>query len=277
MRSSLRLLAGGAAAAVLAAAPAASAATEVARLTLVEGTVSLAVGGAAFAPAKEGTGITNGTRVRTGPQALARLEFPVMSVTAGADSELNVSGAVLSLELARGRAEIASKQADIVKVVAARGEVRGDGWAVVRREGNAVQVTVVQGRFFVTSNGHNLAVAGGAGAVFTEGVAPRAVELPSRPQVIFPGADAAYVAQGEPLDVSWTPPGRSHLQLLAIGSEEVLMDRDVDGAKTTLSVPWPGLYRWRVAGRDAAGLEGVPSTEGLICVLDRRLEGKSGQ
>jgi hypothetical protein len=277
MQIFLRLFAGGAAAAVLAAAPAASAATEVARLALVEGTVSVAAGRAAFAPAKEGAGIVNGTKVRTGSQALARLDFPVMSVTAGGDTELGVSGAVLSLELAHGRAEIASKQADIVKVVAAGGEVRGDGWAVVRREGKAVQVTVVQGRFFVTSSGHSLAVTSGAGAVFTQGAAPSAVELPSRPQVISPGADAAYVAKGEPLDVSWTPSGRSHVQLLAIGSEEVLMDRDIDGAKTTLSVPWPGLYRWRVAGRDAAGLEGVPSTEGLICVLDRQLEGNSGQ
>ena len=36
-----------------------------------------------------------------------------------------------------------------------------------------------------------------------------------------------------------------------------------------IEVPWEGAFRWRVSARDARGLEGLPSADGLIAVDSR--------
>jgi hypothetical protein len=57
-----------------------------------------------------------------------------------------------------------------------------------------------------------------------------------------------------------------HLEVLPVGADYVLFQRDVGPPPFPLSLPWRGAFRWRVTARDQRGLEGVPSAEGLICV-----------
>ena len=54
--------------------------------------------------------------------------------------------------------------------------------------------------------------------------------------------------------------------MLPVGSDVVLMKRDVAAAPLHVEVPWQGAFRWRVSARDARGVEGAPSDEGLIAV-----------
>ena len=56
------------------------------------------------------------------------------------------------------------------------------------------------------------------------------------------------------------------IEILPVGSDYVLMQRDVGPPPYQVKVPWRGAFRWRVASRDERGLEGVPSEEGLICI-----------
>ena len=51
-----------------------------------------------------------------------------------------------------------------------------------------------------------------------------------------------------------------------MGSDVVLLQRDVTASPVKIEVPWEGAFRWRVSARDARGLEGVPSADGLIAV-----------
>ena len=51
-----------------------------------------------------------------------------------------------------------------------------------------------------------------------------------------------------------------------MGSDVVLLQRDVGPPPWKIDVPWPGAFRWRVASRDERGLEGRPSADGGICV-----------
>jgi hypothetical protein len=44
------------------------------------------------------------------------------------------------------------------------------------------------------------------------------------------------------------------------------VQRDVTTSPVKIEVPWEGAFRWRVSARDARGLEGVPSADGLIAV-----------
>ena len=247
----------------------AHASVDVARLSFVEGDVQVASGRKAYAAASEGSGFQTNTRLRTGKASLARLDFPFMSLLASAGTEVDLSGSVLFLGLVRGRIEVASKEAEIVKIQAGDAEVRGEGWAVVRRHSEGVVVSAIEGRFGVNASGMVLSLKGGEGAVIAPGQAPRFVAFGERPRIVYPGADAVYVGRAEPLDLTWIPPGQAHVQVLPIESDQVLMERDVDGAKTQLEIPWPGLYRWRVALRNPSGVEGAPSTEGLICVMEK--------
>ena len=56
------------------------------------------------------------------------------------------------------------------------------------------------------------------------------------------------------------------LEVLPVGSDVVLLQRDVAAPPVKIEVPWEGAFRWRVSARDARGLEGLPSTDGLIAV-----------
>jgi hypothetical protein len=56
------------------------------------------------------------------------------------------------------------------------------------------------------------------------------------------------------------------LELLPVGSDVVLLQRDVASSPARIEVPWEGAFRWRVSARDRRGLEGMPSVDGLIAV-----------
>ena len=58
------------------------------------------------------------------------------------------------------------------------------------------------------------------------------------------------------------------MQVLGIDSEDVLLEKDVGMAPATLEIPWLGTFRWRVSVRGADGLEGMPSPEGVVCVVE---------
>ena len=91
--------------------------------------------------------------------------------------------------------------------------------------------------------------------------------LPQPPQGLVPGSDPQYVAPGDTVALSWTPRGAAHqIEVLPVGSDDVLIQRDVGAPPWRVAIPWPGAFRWRVAARDERGLEGRPSAEGLICI-----------
>jgi hypothetical protein len=51
-----------------------------------------------------------------------------------------------------------------------------------------------------------------------------------------------------------------------VGSDVVLLQRDVTASPARIEVPWEGAFRWRVSARNARGLEGLASEDGLIAV-----------
>jgi hypothetical protein len=53
-----------------------------------------------------------------------------------------------------------------------------------------------------------------------------------------------------------------------MSSDVILLERDVGASPQTIAIPWLGTFRWRVSARDARDLEGIPSAEGLVCVVD---------
>jgi hypothetical protein len=59
------------------------------------------------------------------------------------------------------------------------------------------------------------------------------------------------------------------VEILALQGDGVLLARDASAPPLRLEIPWLGTYRWRVAARDARGLESPPSSDGLICAVER--------
>lgn len=241
----------------------------VARLEYVEGEVQLAAGRERWQRVAEGERLRTGDRLRSGVAGLVRVEFPWMRVLVSPGSELALpAGVVLSLVLEAGRVEIQS-EGDSIKLVSGGAEIRGAGHAVVRRAGATTTVAVLDGRFRIETRSAATELEAGTGAVLGDGREPTPEPLPAPPARIAPGADPQYVRQGRPVRLSWEPGrGRHHVQLLAIDRDLVLLARDVDAAPAELKLPWPGTFRWRVSSRDARGLEGPPSAEGLVCVVD---------
>ena len=148
-------------------------------------------------------------------------------------------------------------------------EVRGQGRAVVRREGKSTLVTCLAGRFAVEGAKSTVALGPGQGTVVAAGKAPSAPQavLPPPSEGLWPALDPVYVAPAEPLELRWkgNAPGYQ-LEVLPVGSDVVLLQRDVLGPPVKIEVPWEGAFRWRVSARDARGLEGLPSADGLIAV-----------
>jgi hypothetical protein len=95
------------------------------------------------------------------------------------------------------------------------------------------------------------------------------IGLPDPPQATDVGADAPYILKDTAFRMSWsssTPV--SHLQLIAVPSGDVYFADDIKGSSHQTALP-VGLYRWRVFALRESGLESAPSSEGLICVVDR--------
>ena len=270
--SSRRRLAWGTLLALLAAPAGASAqgALSLARLSLVERKVELAKKGATWQAAVEGGPVQIGEALRTGPDAVARLELPWMALTLGPGSTVRFPDAfLLSASLEGGRALLEAQGRDALKVVTEEAEVRGQGRAVVRRQGRDTLVTCLAGRFHVVGGESTVTLTAGRGTVVRAGGAPSAPEaVPAAPaEGLWPGKDPVYVAPGEPVELRWKgdAPGYQ-LELLPVGSDVVLLQRDVATSPARIEVPWEGAFRWRVSALDRRGLEGMPSADGLIAV-----------
>jgi len=223
---------------------------------------------------KPGEFVRTGDFVRTGAESVARFSFPWMSVTASPHTTLHIPGEViLTIVLEEGRAEVAAAGADIVKIGTAEAEVRGAGRVVVRRDAKhkALVVTAREGTFRVEGHGKAVVLLAGEGTVVRRGAPPEpARRLPPAPADLLPGQDPIYVVKGEPATLSWRQAGATHhLEVLPLESGDVLLERDVGVGPEQMTIPWLGTYRWRVAARDALGLESLPSAEGLICVVEK--------
>ncbi len=262
--------AAGALATLLALAAAAGDAVPFARLALVERGVEVVARGSAWQRAVEGAPLSPGQSLRTGSDGVVRVELPWMALTLTPDSRLAFPDAVvLSAALEGGRAVVDSDRHDTLKLVTAEAEVRGRGRAVVRREGGRTLVTCLAGRFFVASGRGAVTLARGEGTVVERGRAPGAPGPAPAPPAsgLWPGRDPVYVAAGEPLELRWAGAAGSYqVELLPVGGETVLLQRDVSAPLLRIAVPWEGAFRWRVSARDGRGLEGLPSPEGLIAV-----------
>jgi hypothetical protein len=238
-------------------------------LIVVERKVELAKG-ARWQAAVEGDPVRIGEALRTGPDAITRLELPWMALTLGPGSSVSFpDGVLLSVSLDSGRALVEAVGRDALKVVTAEAEVRGQGRAVVRRRGKETLVTCLTGRFRVEGGDAAVALAPGRGTVVRAGRAPsEPVSVPAPPaDGLWPGRDPVYAAPGEPVELRWKGDAPSYqVELLPVGSDIVLIQRDVAASPARIEVPWEGAFRWRVSARDARGLEGSPSEDGLIAV-----------
>jgi hypothetical protein len=239
------------------------------RLTLIEPTAEVAAGGQGWQRAIEGAGLALGESLRLGPDAVARLELPWMALTLSAGGRLRFpDGLLLSAVLEKGRVLIESETHDSLKVVTQEAEVRGRGRAIVRRREGATLVTCLSGRFHVASAQGSVTLAPGQGSVALPRRPPSAPgAAPAAPRELWPGRDPVYVARAEPIDLRWKgDPPACQVELLPVGSDVVLIQREVGGEGTRLAIPWHGAFRWRVSACDDRGLEGPPSQEGLIAV-----------
>ncbi len=100
------------------AAASAQGALALARLSLVERKVELTKKGATWQAAVEGGPLQIGEALRTGPDAVARLELPWMALTLGPGSTLRFPDAfLLSASLEGGRALVEAQGRDALKVV----------------------------------------------------------------------------------------------------------------------------------------------------------------
>ncbi len=241
-----------------------------ARLSLVEHKVELEKKDAKWQAAVEGGPLRIGEALRTGPDAVARLELPWMALTLAPGSTLRFPDEfLLSATLESGRALIEAPGREALRVVTGEAEVRGQGRAVVRRQGRTTLVTCLGGRFFVVAEGSVATLTPGRGTVVAAGRAPGAPQdVPKAPvEGLWPAQDTVFVAPAQPLELRWKGSSPSYqLELLPVGSDVVLMQRDVTAPPVKIEVPWEGAFRWRVSARDARGLEGVPSADGLIAV-----------
>jgi hypothetical protein len=219
-----------------------------------------------------GDKLRTGDTFRTSDDAVARLDFPWMAVTLGPSTMLTIpASTVLSTVLEQGRAEFAGPGRDIVKIRVGEGEVRGGGRLVLRRSVGRTSATAHEGAFRVRAAGRTVEIKGGEGTVVMDGRPPEApAPLPAAPGGLAPGKDPVYVRVGQSVDLRWTAGGPSHrVEILALKTDEVLLARDVGLPPIRLEIPWLGTYRWRVATRDARGIESPPSAAGLICSVDR--------
>jgi hypothetical protein len=213
----------------------------------------------------EGSPLEAGERLRTRDGGLVRAELAGMVLTLAGSSALRLDGVPL---LESGRVEIAS-EGETVSLATEEARVRGGGRIVARRAGGRTQLMVLLGGFRVSAGGEEVALGSGQGTVIAGGGRPeRPRPLAAPPAVVSPALDPHYVRVKEPVTLTWAPAGPVHLQVLPFDSPEAIVAIDADQATARVSIAVPGIYRWRVSRRDAGGGEGLPSTEGLICVVE---------
>ena len=94
------------------------AASALGTLTYVEQQVEQAGGQAPWQPAREGSPLRLGERLRTGPSAVARIELPWMAFTVSPSAALRFPDEeILSTVLERGRLALTADAREILKVV----------------------------------------------------------------------------------------------------------------------------------------------------------------
>lgn len=242
-----------------------------AKLTLVEPPVERQDGATSWRQAVEGQPVRIGENLRTGPVGLARLELPWMALTLSPSSTVAFPDEfLLSASLETGRVVVASESRDALKLVTSEAAVRGKGRAVIRREGGRTLVSCLEGRFLVEGAGGGVWLDGGEGTVVASGgrpLAPQRTPEPPPTLSLVPGRDPVYVAPGDPLELHWSSAEPAfQVEILPVGSDYVLIQRDVGPPPARVAIPWGGAFRWRIAARDDRGLEGRPSGDGQIAV-----------
>ena len=242
-----------------------------ARLLFVESVVERTATGDDWSPARENTAFEFGERLRVMGPGLARLRFPWMSVTLGPDAKLSLPAAgVLALQLERGRLAVDSAGREMLPVAAPEAEIRGVGRLVVRAEPGRTLVMAHSGRFEVFGAGASVTLEAGWGTLVGRGTVPAPPrKLPPPPRGLSPGEQALSVGVGQPAPLAWQGSAASHwVELLRVGGDAVLLHRDAGAGALSLRIPWSGTFRWRVASRDAEGLEGLPSADGIVRVVE---------
>jgi hypothetical protein len=241
-----------------------------ARFSLVERDVEVRAPGAGWRLATEGGPLFLGEALRTGGNAVTRLELPWMALGVGPGASLLFPDRfLLQAVLEEGRVVVETRGRDALTLVTDEAELRGQGHAVVRRQGTVTLVTCLAGRFFVSSRTTTSELTAGRGMVVTQGRRPAApVALPPPPSDgLWPGRDPVYVAPGAPLELRWPGGAAGYvIEVLPVGSDVVLIQKDASRPPATVAIPWEGAFRWRVSARDASGLESPPSPEGLVAV-----------
>jgi hypothetical protein len=247
----------------------------VARLAYVDGLVERQGHGQTdWDRIKQGAPMRTGDRVRTAVDGTVRIAFPWMSLTASPGTTILIPATVvLSTVLEEGRVEVNAFGRDIVKLKTDECEIRGQGRVVARRRA-AEQVVLVmarEGRFRVEAQDSTVSFPKGEGTTVRAGMAPEpAGALPPAPGAVIPGADPAYVRQGEPVRLAWSSSAPFHtVEILPVDSEDVSLAREAGPSPLSVDLPWIGTWRWRVSARDTRGLEGPSSAEGLVCIVDR--------
>ena len=241
------------------------------RIALV-GDVVEVQSGRSWKPVVEGAPLRIGDKLRTSQSGNAHIELPWMTLKLSASSRLTVRDSrVLALVLEEGRVEEVSTEGELIKLLTAEASVRGKGHLVVRRTQGRSLVSALTGTFRVEASGKAVDLVAGEGTIVADGGSPRpATRLPAAPLELQPGDDPQYVGIGGPVTLRFVSSARAHrLELLAIGSNQAAMEQDLLAAPAQISIPWPGTFRWRVAARDADGLEGQPSAEGWLVVVAR--------
>ena len=219
-----------------------------------------------------GDKLRTGDTFRTDGEATVRLAFPWMEVGLSPSTMLTIpASTVLSTVLEQGRAEFAGPGRDIVKIRVGDGEVRGGGRLVLRRSVGRTSASALEGNFRVRAAGRTVVIKAGEGTSVADGAPPAPPSpLPDAPRDLHPGKDPVYVRSGQAAELSWTAAGPSHhVEILALQDDGVLLAREAAGPPRRVAIPWLGTYRWRVSARDARGVESRPSTEGLICAVER--------
>ena len=245
------------------------AALPLARLELMDRGAEIRGAGERWARAEEGGTLSIGDAIRLEPDAVARLELPWMALTLSSGASVRFAGGqLLAALLERGRALVEAQERPMLKLLTPGAEVRGRGRAVLRVGPGATTVTCLSGRFDVSSAKGSVSLAPGLGCVVLRDRKPSAPgRAPGAPSGLWPGTDPVYVGRGEPIELRWD--GRApgyQVELLPVGAEVVLLQREVAEPRLRLEVPWAGAFRWRVSARDGRGIEGLPSFDGLLAV-----------
>ena len=138
---------------------------------------------------------------------------------------------LLQATLEAGRALVEAPSLDALKIVTDEAEVRGRGRAVVRRQARSTLVTCLAGRFMVEAARSVVTLQPGQGTVVVAGQPPSAPQgvLEAPTEGLWPALDPVFVTPDEPLELRWkgNAPGYQ-LELLPVGSDVVLLQRDVD-------------------------------------------------